>query len=148
MHFQEPLHLDGQIHYAPKRGPERLRHVLHVGEMRRLIDAFTERRHQREKHAGCKKSQPRESQYLSRFYAHAHRKVSAVRRIISKKAAAAVGAVIVLVALAALAGSVFVVDQELAAVVMQADQPVSEPITTPGLHFRKPFVQRVLRLKL
>jgi membrane protease subunit HflC len=41
--------------------------------------------------------------------------------------------------------SVFVLDEAEQAIVVQLGAPVGEPITEPGLHFKKPFVQEVRR---
>jgi modulator of FtsH protease HflC len=52
----------------------------------------------------------------------------------------------VFVLLVALSLSVYTVDQTEQAIVTQFGQPVGEPITEPGLHFKLPFVQTVNRL--
>ncbi len=41
--------------------------------------------------------------------------------------------------------SVFSLDQAEQAVIVQLGAPVGDPITTPGLHFKKPFIQEVRR---
>ncbi len=41
--------------------------------------------------------------------------------------------------------SVFVLDEAEQAIVVQLGAPVGDPITEPGLHFKKPFVQEVRR---
>jgi modulator of FtsH protease HflC len=41
--------------------------------------------------------------------------------------------------------SVYTLDEAEQAIVVQLGAPVGEPITTPGLHFKKPFVQEVRR---
>jgi len=44
-----------------------------------------------------------------------------------------------------LSSSIFVIDEAEQAIVVQLGAPVGAPITTPGLHFKKPFVQEVRR---
>jgi len=44
-----------------------------------------------------------------------------------------------------LAGSAFTVDEAEQAIIVEFGAPVGEPITTPGLHFKKPFIQEVRR---
>lgn len=56
-------------------------------------------------------------------------------------------AVLALVALVVLSSAVFQVDEAEQAIVTQFGRPVGEPITTPGLHFKVPFVQEVRRLE-
>ncbi len=57
-----------------------------------------------------------------------------------------VGAVIVLAGLITLAGSMFVVNEWEQVIVLQFGDPIGAPITKPGLHFKKPFIQNVQRL--
>lgn len=44
-----------------------------------------------------------------------------------------------------LASSVYTLDESEQAVIVQLGAPVGQPITTPGLHFKTPFVQEVRR---
>jgi membrane protease subunit HflC len=44
-----------------------------------------------------------------------------------------------------LSASVYTLDEAEQAIVVQLGAPVGAPITTPGLHFKKPFVQEVRR---
>src|SRR6516162_1267750 len=50
---------------------------------------------------------------------------------------------VVLVLLLVLSGAFYVVDQTEQAIITQFGQPVGDPITEPGLHFKIPFVQSV-----
>lgn len=52
---------------------------------------------------------------------------------------AVIGAIVVLSA------SVYTIDESEQAIVVQLGAPVGDPITTPGLHFKTPFVQEVRR---
>lgn len=57
---------------------------------------------------------------------------------------------IIVVAITAIAAffisaSVYTIDEAEQAIVVQLGAPVGDPITTPGLHFKKPFVQEVRR---
>jgi len=49
----------------------------------------------------------------------------------------------VLVILAFMGGVVFIVDETKQVVITQFGRPVGDPITTPGLHFKKPLIQQV-----
>ena len=55
--------------------------------------------------------------------------------------------VVVIAAIAAffISASVYTIDEAEQAIVVQLGAPVGDPITTPGLHFKKPFVQEVRR---
>lgn len=55
--------------------------------------------------------------------------------------------VVVIAAIAAfiVSASVYTIDEAEQAIVVQLGAPVGDPITTPGLHFKKPFVQEVRR---
>jgi membrane protease subunit HflC len=44
-----------------------------------------------------------------------------------------------------ISASVYTIDEAEQAIVVQLGAPVGNPITTPGLHFKKPFVQEVRR---
>ncbi len=50
-----------------------------------------------------------------------------------------------LFALIAIRDAAFVVDQAEQAILVQFGEPVGEPITDPGLHWKKPFIQEVRR---
>lgn len=52
---------------------------------------------------------------------------------------------LVLTAIVGLLASVYTVDEAEQAVVVQLGAPVGDPITTPGLHFKLPFIQEVRR---
>lgn len=52
---------------------------------------------------------------------------------------------LVLTAIVGLLASVYTVDEAEQAVVVQLGAPVGDPITTPGLHFKWPFIQEVRR---
>lgn len=56
----------------------------------------------------------------------------------------AVGVVILLL-IVVIRESIFTLDEAEQAVIVQLGAPVGEPITTPGLHFKKPFIQEVRR---
>ncbi|MBN2489883.1 MAG: protease modulator HflC [Planctomycetes bacterium] len=56
-------------------------------------------------------------------------------------------AVVVLAAVLTLAMSFYTLDETEQAVVVQLGAPVGEPVTTPGLHFKKPFIQEVRRFE-
>jgi membrane protease subunit HflC len=51
-------------------------------------------------------------------------------------------AVIILIILIAISGVMYVVDETKQVVITQFGKPVGDPITTTGLHFKKPFVQK------
>ncbi len=53
--------------------------------------------------------------------------------------------VLLVLALVLLSSSAFIVDQSQQAILVQFGEPVGGPITTPGLHWRVPFVQEVRR---
>lgn len=48
-------------------------------------------------------------------------------------------------ALIAIRDAAFIVDQAEQAILVQFGEPVGEPITDPGLHWKKPFIQEVRR---
>lgn len=54
-------------------------------------------------------------------------------------------AVILLVGIIVFRASIFTLDEAEQAVIVQLGAPVGDPITTPGLHFKLPFVQEVRR---
>jgi membrane protease subunit HflC len=54
-------------------------------------------------------------------------------------------AVILLVGIIVFRSSIFNLDEAEQAVIVQLGAPVGEPITTPGLHFKIPFIQEVRR---
>jgi len=51
--------------------------------------------------------------------------------------------VVVIVGLIVLSGALYVVDQTQQVVITQFGEPIGRPITEPGLHFKKPFIQKV-----
>ena len=51
--------------------------------------------------------------------------------------------VIGLVAIAAAVNSLFIVDETTQAIITQLRKPVGDPVTTPGVHFKLPFIQEV-----
>lgn len=51
-------------------------------------------------------------------------------------------ALVILVWGAFLSGALFIVDETKQVVITQFGKPVGESITTPGLHFKKPFIQQ------
>lgn len=55
--------------------------------------------------------------------------------------------VVVIAAITAffISASVYTIDEAEQAIVVQLGAPVGDPITTPGLHFKKPFVEEVRR---
>ncbi|PKM14672.1 MAG: protease modulator HflC [Gammaproteobacteria bacterium HGW-Gammaproteobacteria-2] len=53
--------------------------------------------------------------------------------------------VLALVAVLLLSSSVYVIDQAEQGIVVQFGEPVGEPVTEPGLHWKLPFVQDVRR---
>ena len=50
---------------------------------------------------------------------------------------------VVLVLFLVLSGAFYVVDQTEQAIITQFGQPVGNPVTEPGLHFKVPFTQSV-----
>ena len=52
-------------------------------------------------------------------------------------------ALIILIVLMAVSGVMYVVDETKQVVITQFGKPVGNPITTAGLHFKKPFIQKV-----
>jgi len=55
------------------------------------------------------------------------------------------GLVLILVAVIVLRAAAFVVDEGEQALILQFGRPVGEAITSPGLHFKTPFIQEVRR---
>ena len=53
--------------------------------------------------------------------------------------------ILVLASIVGLLASVYTLDEAEQAVVVQLGAPVGDPITTPGLHFKLPFIQEVRR---
>lgn len=51
-------------------------------------------------------------------------------------------AAFILIILAAMSGVIYVVDETKQVVITQFGKPVGDPITTAGLHFKKPFIQK------
>jgi membrane protease subunit HflC len=58
-----------------------------------------------------------------------------------KKKLTAPTILVVIVALVAILGSFFIVDETQQVVITQFGRPVREPIKTPGIHFKVPFIQ-------
>ena len=58
---------------------------------------------------------------------------------------AVVVGVFVIAAAILLRASLYTVDEAEQAIVVQLGAPVGDPVTTPGLHFKKPFIQEVRR---
>lgn len=54
-------------------------------------------------------------------------------------------AVVLVIGVVLLAASTYTLDETEQAVIVQFGAPVGEPVTTPGLHFKKPFIQEVRR---
>ena len=54
-------------------------------------------------------------------------------------------AIVVGVGVVILSASVYTIDESEQAIIVQLGAPVGQPITSPGLHFKKPFVQEVRR---
>jgi membrane protease subunit HflC len=54
-------------------------------------------------------------------------------------------AIVVAVAAIVVYASVYTLDETEQAVIVQLGAPVGEPVTTPGLHFKLPFIQEVRR---
>lgn len=57
------------------------------------------------------------------------------------KAAGSIAVVIILIALFAITGGVFVVDETQQVVITQFGKPIGQPITEAGIHFKIPFIQ-------
>jgi len=57
--------------------------------------------------------------------------------------AAVVVIVVALVVFLVLSGALYTIDQTEQVIITQFGQPVGDPITEPGLHFKIPFVQNV-----
>ncbi|NBB80122.1 MAG: protease modulator HflC [Verrucomicrobia bacterium] len=53
--------------------------------------------------------------------------------------------ILVLASIVGLLASIYTVDEAEQAVIVQLGAPVGDPITTPGLHFKLPFIQEVRR---
>src|SRR3546814_3207642 len=53
--------------------------------------------------------------------------------------------ILALVAALVLGSSAYVIDQAEQGIVVQFGEPVGEPVTTPGLHWKLPFIQDVRR---
>ena len=59
----------------------------------------------------------------------------------------AAGATVLLVLILFFAGAFYTVDQTEQVIITQFGQPVGDPITEPGLHFKIPFIQTVNTLE-
>ncbi len=57
--------------------------------------------------------------------------------------AAVVVIVVILVVFLVFSGAFYAIDQTEQVIITQFGQPVGDPITKPGLHFKIPFVQNV-----
>jgi membrane protease subunit HflC len=55
------------------------------------------------------------------------------------------GLILLIAATIGLLASVYTLDEAEQAVIVQLGAPVGEPVTTPGLHFKLPFIQEVRR---
>jgi membrane protease subunit HflC len=55
------------------------------------------------------------------------------------------GLILLIAAAVALYASIYTLDEAEQAVIVQLGAPVGEPVTTPGLHFKLPFIQEVRR---
>ncbi|HVR73186.1 MAG TPA: protease modulator HflC [Planctomycetota bacterium] len=53
--------------------------------------------------------------------------------------------VVAIAAVIVLGASAYTIDQAEQAIVLEFGAPVGDPVTTPGLHFKKPFIQEVRR---
>ncbi|MFC1632239.1 SPFH domain-containing protein, partial [Candidatus Omnitrophota bacterium] len=53
-----------------------------------------------------------------------------------------IGIIVILVIVLFLSGAVFIVDETKQVVITQFGKPVGKPITSAGLHFKTPFIQR------
>lgn len=51
--------------------------------------------------------------------------------------------VVIIVGLIILGGTLYTVDQTEQVVITQFGEPIGEPITEPGLHFKTPFIQKI-----
>jgi membrane protease subunit HflC len=58
-----------------------------------------------------------------------------------------VGAILVIVLLAVLSGTVFIVNETQQVIITQFGKPVGDPISDPGLHFKVPFLWKVHRFE-
>ena len=55
------------------------------------------------------------------------------------------GLFLLIAAILFLKTSIYTLDQAEQAVIVQLGAPVGDPVTTPGLHFKLPFIQEVRR---
>ncbi len=51
--------------------------------------------------------------------------------------------VVIIIGLIILGGTLYTIDQTQQVIITQFGEPIGKPITRPGLHFKKPFVQKV-----
>lgn len=63
----------------------------------------------------------------------------------TKNISSLLGLILLIIAIIVLKASVYTLDQAEQAVIVQLGAPVGEPVTTPGLHFKLPFIQEVRR---
>lgn len=61
------------------------------------------------------------------------------------KASVVVALIVIAAAILLLFNSTYVVDEREQVIITQFGKPVGEPFTEPGLHFKLPFIQKVLR---
>lgn len=57
----------------------------------------------------------------------------------------AAGVLIIIAAIVIASASIYTIDEAEQAIVVQFGAPVGEPITTPGIHFKTPFIQEIRR---
>ena len=55
------------------------------------------------------------------------------------------GLILLIAIVIGLRASIYILDESEQAVIVQLGAPVGEPVTTPGLHFKTPFIQEVRR---
>ncbi|WPJ97711.1 protease modulator HflC [Coraliomargarita algicola] len=55
------------------------------------------------------------------------------------------GLILLIAIVIGLRASIYILDEAEQAVIVQLGAPVGEPVTTPGLHFKTPFIQEVRR---
>jgi len=62
-----------------------------------------------------------------------------------KRAVTALSTAVVVIAVLALAGSAYTVSETEQVIITQFGRPIGRPITSPGLHWKIPFIQKVQR---
>jgi membrane protease subunit HflC len=63
----------------------------------------------------------------------------------TKNISSLAGLVLLIAAIVVIKASIYTLDEAEQAVIVQLGAPVGEPVTTPGLHFKLPFIQEVRR---